>query len=228
MSANDWGSWATGDEDLSGYSAPGDEGYGWISNVMQHQNRTNWCWAAIGVSVGLWYRGIGPFTSIPSGVCAVQCQLIQAATDPHNYYKCCTLLGSETSCNYTGRVNVALMTAGVTPGAVDFDYRALPTWDMVQSYIDGTGRTFTGVHPFVCVYSYRGLHGQVNHALAVWATFSSHWVRLEDPASGPTYMCWDDFPGDYKRNAYASWEIGWTTSTLSEHADRPPPRKSKP
>lgn len=80
-----------------------------INFVMQHQEQTNWCWAATAVSVSAFFNPATPWT---------QCKLVNAE---FNRTDCCTY-GSSSNCNKPWYLDRALIrtgnyVSGPTPGA---------------------------------------------------------------------------------------------------------------
>ncbi len=93
---------------------------------MQHQQQTNWCWAAVSASVSSFFGA----PAGPSGTPWGQCEVVN---DQLGQTTCCQN-GSSDPCNHDGYLDDALTTVGHLAGAAITGPEQFP---YIQQEIDG-------------------------------------------------------------------------------------------
>jgi hypothetical protein len=149
-----------------------------LTFTMQHQQQTNWCWAAVATSVTLFYSSAGTWT---------QCSLVNAELGQTT---CCTD-GSTSQCNQAWYLDLALTRVGnldhVAGGSIALSG--------VEQEIDA-GR-LVGVRI--------GWSGCGGHFVALegYQEGGAGFVYVEDPWYGPSYVGYDTFRSMYQGSG--SW-----------------------
>lgn len=158
-----------------------------LNLVMQSQQQTNWCWTAVGTSVGLFYEPQQVWT---------QCQLVNGE---FNLTSCCQD-GSTAACNKPWRLERALSWVGHYQGNAS----GSAAFTSVKNHIDQdrpVGGFIRwkggGVGHFVVIKGYREQNGLQR-------------VEVEDPFYGSSVYTFDDFRLRYQ-NATGAWT--WTYFT---------------
>ena len=77
-----------------------DEGWKRLCFIMQHQEQTNWCWAATAASVSVFFD--------PNTIWATQCSIVNAEFGRTD---CCTN-GSSANCNKPWYIDLGLQRTG--------------------------------------------------------------------------------------------------------------------
>jgi len=149
---------------------------------MQHQEQTNWCWAAVSVSIANYFSTPGP-----SGGPWRQCDVANAELGQST---CCSN-GSTSDCNQDWYLDRALtrvshLAGPVTPAPESFTY--------VQLEI--TAQRPVGVRI--------GWYGGGGHFVAVTGyddTNGAQQVDIEDPWYGPSTYDYGSFVSAYQSGA---------------------------
>lgn len=168
--------------------------------VAQEQSQTNWCWAAVSTSVGLYY-GTGNWTQ-----CIIATVQVNSILDPGGNHDCCTTPGSST-CNQYGYLNPALQNVGAfahsTSGKAPADHifaRISQRREVVCVRVawGGGGAHFTTIHGFTDPSSGGEVYLTVSDTIPGWGT---------------TTMLYSDFPRQYKHGG--NWtDTYWTRNVL--------------
>lgn len=141
-----------------------------LSLTMQTQTQSNWCWAAVGTSIGLFFQ-TGTWTQ-----CSVACGVLDIAS-------CCTN-PSSPSCNVYGFLDKSLT---YTKSFASMLKQAIGMSDIVTKISHGTPVCLRcawnggGAH-FITIYGYNQANGTVNvadsiygYSTQVFNTFPSHY-----------------------------------------------------
>jgi hypothetical protein len=155
---------------------------------METQERTQWCWAAVAVSVSRFYQPSSTFT---------QCRVanLELNTDV-----CCADL---SACNLDNPLETALDKVGHFR---DIEFEPLPFAD-VESEI-------TAVHPVGCRIGWFGGGGHfvVIHGASVdtGGAAMKRWVAVADPLYGPSDYLINNFTSAYRQGA-GEWTHSYFT-----------------
>ncbi len=171
-----------------------------LNFVAEEQKQTNWCWAAVSTSVGLFY-GTGNWTQ-----CAVATEQVNSLLDPGGNHDCCDTPGSST-CNQYGYLNPALhhvnaffqATSGKAPADRIFS-RLSETREVVCVRVAwfGGGAHFTTIHGFTDPSSGYDIYLTVSDTVPGWGT---------------TAMLYSEFPHQYMSGG--NWtDTYWTKNIL--------------
>ncbi len=138
-----------------------------LSFTMQHQLEANWCWAACGTSVGLFY-GTGNWT---------QCDTATGCLPGQN---CCANAGS---CNVYGYLNKALTYTR------SFNHTADGTCppNTVRAQLNNGNSVCTRV----------AWNGGGAHFMAITGIDSSNKLTIQDSIYGTTRINYNSYPGAY-------------------------------
>lgn len=149
--------------------------------VMQHQSQTQWCWAAVSVSICGFYQPTTGWT---------QCVLVNKALRQTT----CCVNGGSSQCNQPWYLGTALRIVGNLRGSAS----GRATLVSVQSEINGgrplclrIGWNAGGGH-FVAIYGYAGSN-----------------INIGDPWWGYTVQAYRDFPANY--HSGGSWTDSYYT-----------------
>jgi hypothetical protein len=154
--------------------------------TMQHQEQSNWCWAAVSTSVSHYYH---------SGSAWTQCAVANAQTGRND---CCGA-GASGACNIYGFLDQALQTVGcfvsMQSGTSDFA--------TVDAEI-AAGRP-VGIRV--------AWNGGGAHFLAIIGTreLAPHYVAVDDPIYGKSDHTWDDL-----RTSYQADGDSWTHTYFTQ------------
>lgn len=153
--------------------------------TMEHQQQTNWCWAATSVSVARYYDPTTLWT---------QCQV---ANDQLSRTDCCGT-GASGPCNVYGFLGAALTTVG----HFDHSTGSASTQATIRTEVDAgrplgmrTAWSGGGAH-FLCVIGYRG--GRWN------------LVAVDDPIYGKSTMAYNTLKTAYQGTG--SWTHSYFTA----------------
>ena len=169
-----------------GSAAGGAPGSRALNMTMERQLETNWCWAAVSVSVRKFYTPGSPVTQ-----CQIANQQLSTGT-------CCANSSSAT-CNKPWFLNRAL--AGM--GALNAMSNGTLPFTSVQIEIDNTrplgcriGWRLGGGH-FVCIDGYASVA-------------TGDFVTILDPWYGTTTETYSNFSTNYRSSG--SWTHSYTTN----------------
>ena len=159
---------------------------------MQHQEQTNWCWAAVTVSIALFYKPSSGWS---------QCLL---ANKELNQTSCCQN-GASQPCNRPWCVDIALQHIGHLAEAIG---NSIPFPAVMQE--------LKAQRPIAVVITWSG--GQLRHAVVlIGATVVSpqvgkkiFYVTVQDPETGKSTLPYDVFRTHYQK-------IGTWTGTVLTH-----------
>lgn len=165
-----------------------------ITFAMQSQLQTNWCWAAVAVSIAKFYGTVQPGSASPWTQCALANAELSQTT-------CCSN-GASASCNKSWTLDTALTRVGhlaaprisgtIPPGDVEVELAgSRPVGARIQWYGGGQGH-------FVVLSGYDDSSGSAE-------------VDVEDPYYGPTLLL--DF--NTFSTAYQSGAGQWTHTYLT-------------
>jgi hypothetical protein len=168
--------------------------------VAEEQKQTNWCWAAVSTSVGLFY-GTGNWTQ-----CEVATEQVNSLVDPGENHNCCETPGSD-ACDQYGYLNPALhhvnaffkATSGKPPADRIFS-RISEMREVVCVRVAwfGGGSHFTTIHGFTDPSSASDIYLTVSDTVQGWGT---------------TTMLYSEFPVQYKSGG--TWtDTYWTKNIL--------------
>lgn len=173
--------------------------------VAQVQLQSNWCWAAVSTSVGLFY-GTGNWTQ-----CEVATVQVNSILDPGGNHDCCATPGSST-CNQYGFLNPALhhvdayafASSGKAPSNAIFarisDRREVVC---VRVAWGGGGAHFTTIHGFTDPSSGGDVYLTVSDTISGWGT---------------TTMLYSEFPQSYQSGG--TWtDTYWTRNVYGPSFD---------
>lgn len=141
-----------------------------VALVMQQQNQTQWCWAAVTASVATFYRNQG-WTQ-----CRVANQLLGQTT--------CCVSGSSSACNEPWYLDQALNRVGDLNNYV----AVALSWNQIQSEIDGG-------HPIGVRIGWAGGGG---HFVALSGYTNGGYVEVQDPWFGPSPQLYTTFRSSYQ------------------------------
>jgi hypothetical protein len=156
---------------------------------MQNQNHTEWCWAAVSVSISHFYNSVSSWT---------QCDVVDAEFSLSN---CCSN-GSSSQCNQPWYLDKALTrTSNLNVMSTE-----------VTSYQDLNTEIENG-YPLCCRIGWNGggghfvaLHGYLNKSVG---SSIENWVDVGDPWYGPSSLLYDDFRTKYQNTG--KWTHSYTT-----------------
>jgi len=152
-----------------------------IAFTMQTQQQTQWCWAAVSVSVNLYYHA----TSGQSQ-CAVASTAMGQTT-------CCTD-GGSTQCNQPWFLDLALQLVG-----------DLNAWSGGKAALASVKTEVLACRPFCLRIGWNGGGG---HFVAIYG-FSRRLLNIGDPWYGNSVVTYDTFPGAYQGGG--TWTDNYTT-----------------
>ncbi|MEM7557917.1 MAG: papain-like cysteine protease family protein [Planctomycetota bacterium] len=175
-----------------------------LNFVAQVQAQTNWCWAAVSTSVGLFY-GTGNWTQ-----CEVATDQVNTILDPDGNHDCCATPSSST-CNQYGYLNPALhhvdAYAFASSGKADAD-------EIFASISDR--------REVVCVrvaWAGQGAHFTTIHGFTDPSLGSDVYLTVSDTVSGwgTTTMLYSEFPQLYQHGG--TWtDTYWTRNVYGPSA----------
>lgn len=140
-----------------------------LPNFMQHQQQTNWCWAATGASVGNFYYSGSPFS---------QCGIANACQGKQT---CCQ---NPAGCNQYGYLDKALRAAS------SFDSMRSGT----VSYPEVATRLQRG-QPVGTRVAWNG--GGAHFMMITGYTDSPQFITIQDPWYGTSSIGWRAYPASY-------------------------------
>jgi hypothetical protein len=150
---------------------------------MQHQQQTQWCWAAPSVSVNLYYHPA-------SG--RMQCGVVNTALGQTT---CCTN-GSSSACNQPWYLDRALLIVG-----------NLNTWTSGKATFATVKAEINGCRPLCLRIGWTGGGG---HFVAVYG-YSGSNINIGDPWYGNSVVNYAVFPGGY--HGGGSWTHSYFTKS---------------
>lgn len=147
-----------------------------VNFFMQYQQRTNWCWAATGVSVRVYYQPASPLT---------QCVLVCATLGRND---CCNNLQvAAHPCNVTGDLGAVLQTLAhlqatvarpATLAEIAVQIAALRPLALRVGWVNGGG------HAMACTGYFLALNGL-------------YYLQIQDPWFGTSLVPLVIFPALY-------------------------------
>lgn len=140
-----------------------------LAFTMQHQQQTQWCWAAVAVSVNLYYQ---------SGSGWTQCKL---ANNALGQTTCCAD-GGSTQCNQPWYLDAALGIVG-----------NLDSWNSGKATLTAVKTEINGCRPFCLRIGWTGGGG---HFVAIYG-HSGNNLNIGDPWYGNSIQSYAVFPGGY-------------------------------
>jgi hypothetical protein len=150
---------------------------------MQKQQKTNWCWAAVAVSIHNFLNSGGGLTQGEIATQVLQAELqIPKGVD-------CTQ--TPNLCNFTAALDDALRISGdlQSPGGFQrnrhLDFQSVKAWVDAKLPVGARIVWFGGGAHFVAVDGYREFRS------------GARQVHVQDPFYGPTYQSYEDFVADY-------------------------------
>jgi hypothetical protein len=149
--------------------------------TMQHQQQTEWCWAANAVSVNLYYHPASGWA---------QCDLVNSALGET---ECCTN-ASSANCNQGWYVDRALQIVG------NFN-----RWTGNKATFAAVQTEINGCRP-LCLRI--GWNGGGGHFVAIYG-YSSNNINVGDPWYGNSVVNYASFPNGY--NGGGSWTHSYFT-----------------
>ena len=158
----------------------------------QHQQQTEWCWAATTVSISLFYDPSSTWT---------QCSLVNKYS---NLTTCCED-GSSTACNHGGWPDLSLPITG--------NYASMSGVDQAGTTDKPSFETILGEiaagHPVSIAIWWNGGGGH-NPAVDGYDDKNPPTIDVQDPWYGPsTQVDFNSFPGSY--NGGATWGSSYFT-----------------
>jgi hypothetical protein len=153
--------------------------------VVQHQQQTQWCWAAVAVSISLYYNPASGWT---------QCDLVNAELGQTT----CCVNGGSTACNRPWYLDRALIRTG---NLASFSSGAL-TFGAVRTEIDN--RT-----PPCARIGWSGGGGHVVGIGAYLQLGASRWLTICDPWYGVSSQSLPIFQSSYQGSG--SWTHTYRT-----------------
>ena len=159
----------------------------------QHQQETNWCWAATTVSISLFYNASSAWT---------QCSLVNKYS---NLTTCCQD-GSSTACNHGGWPDISLPITGNYASMSGIDQAGSsdkPSFETILSEI-------TAGHPVSIAIWWTGGGGH-NPAVDGYDNTDTEApiIDVQDPWYGSSTQDFNSFPGSY--NGGATWGSSYFT-----------------
>jgi hypothetical protein len=171
-----------------------------LNFAAEEQSQSNWCWAAVATSVGLFY-GTGNWTQ-----CAVATAQVNALLDPGGNHDCCNAPGSST-CNQYGFLNPALHHVNAYNNATSGKASAVDIFSRISEWREvvcvrvawfGGGAHFTTIHGFTDPSSGGDIYLTVSDTIPGWGT---------------TTMLYSNFPQEYQRGG--EWtDTYWTKNAF--------------
>ncbi|MEV0648000.1 papain-like cysteine protease family protein [Phytomonospora sp. NPDC050363] len=158
-----------------------------LAFAEQHQQQTQWCWAATTVSINAYYDPATAWT---------QCKLVNEEYELDN---CCGAAGSGTACNRPWYPDLALRRTG---NLNQYLNRALSLVEV--------GAEMNKSAPFGVGTYWAGGGG---HAVVVRGRFVSNgveYVSVADPWDGDSDVTYDNFLNRYKDSG--TWRTTYTTT----------------
>jgi hypothetical protein len=140
-----------------------------LAFVMQHQQQTQWCWAAVAVSVNLYYHPGSGWT---------QCKLANTALGQAT----CCVNGATPACNQPWYLDKALQIVG-----------DLASWNAGKAALAAVKSEINGCRPFCLRIGWNGGGG---HFVAIYGHSGSN-INIGDPWYGNSIQNYPSFPGTY-------------------------------
>jgi hypothetical protein len=140
-----------------------------LTFTMQHQQQTQWCWAATAVSVNLYYHPASGW---------VQCALANSALGQTT----CCANGSSSSCNKAWYLDRALKIVG-----------NLNTWSTGKAGFPSVQTEIGNCRP-LCLRI--GWNGGGGHCVAIYGYAGTN-INIGDPWYGNSVIGYAPFPGGY-------------------------------
>lgn len=151
--------------------------------TMQHQEQTQWCWAAVSVSVNLFYHPASGQT---------QCSVANVAM---NQTTCCQD-GSSAQCNQPWFLDQALQIVG-----------NLNAWSAGKALLSKIKNEISNCRPFCLRIAWNGGGG---HFVSVYG-FNLQRINIADPWYGNSVVPYGPFPSAYQGGG--TWTDNYTTKS---------------
>jgi hypothetical protein len=149
--------------------------------TMQHQEQTEWCWAAVSASVNLYFHPTSGQT---------QCAVANAAMGQST----CCQDGSTPQCNQPWFLDQVLQIVG-----------DLKAWSAGKAALPTVKREIDRCRPFCLRIAWNGGGG---HFVAVYG-YSNKRLNIGDPWYGNSVVTYGLFPDTYQGGG--SWTDNYTT-----------------
>jgi len=154
-----------------------------IAFTMQPQQQTQWCWAAVSVSINLYYHPASGQT---------QCALVNVAM---NQTTCCQN-GGSAQCNQPWFLDRALQIVG-----------NLNAWSPGKAALATIKAEVNACRPFCLRIAWNGGGG---HFVTVYG-YNWWGINIADPWYGNSIMAYGPFPSSY--NGGGTWTDNYTTKS---------------